>query len=993
MWFLTLVFVVLLQMPSKAQEPVEVGGLITQDAVWTPDFTYIVVENIRVISGVRLHIQAGTTVKINQGRGITIENGQLHITGTATDSVRLVANRAENESWNWSGITISSIEGEGNVKIEYTHLSDALVGIKAIASDHLLIQNNQIIENRNLGISLTNSSECIIRNNIILHNFQGIEIYASDPGNVSANNQILANKIENTTTNIIIHNNNHGSCPENMIDGNLIQRGIHGVWLFNNSNGGSGHATVQNNFIINNGTANDGYGIYVSMDSTIVQNNILWQNTTAVAFTEATKCHFLYNSLTANRNAIKIRNGSQLITVLNNTLTLNTSQIVQLSETEDFVFGRNNVFGNLPEEAAFVNQGANGLSIPENFWNTNDTAYLNKLIFDQNDNPSIGLVSYLPVLSEANTDAPMAPPIILKSQLVNGQTLLSWSKSPESDLLGYRLYYGTFNDYRFSDSTNLVSDTTFTLQGNLLNSQVAITSLDQEGNSIQAQVLGHQSPFSFATAYPYAGKDSTICSTETEFLLAESTVPIQYDSIVWKSSGDGQFSNVNQLRPVYSPGNSDIDQESVVLTLELWKNNQRRVDDMLLRIKKPPFVFAGNDVLISPDSLFTASEALLLQSEDLLWESLGDGSFDDVHKLKATYFPGEADIQNELVTLVLHALTTSCGTTSDTLQLLIRPAFSVQGFVSAHGMRQANVPVLALRINQDERIPASTLSTTETDGSFRFDKLFAATYVFYAIPDTFAGQQLLPTYHVKSERWQQAYEHRLLGDIYDLDIQLANCETSLPEGIGSITGFFGSPAFGAQDFDVYCQPWFGDDSAINYCSTGLSNATILLFSQSRDRVYRFALTDAEGKFSFGQLPYGNYLLEAELAGYTSSFSQIIRLSPDVPIVNDVSLQMAPDNKITISVPAQPTVYQTFRVYPNPTSRFVMVSDLDRMNDQQVTIYAYDVYGRLYFERIQTVQSHSLRIDLQSLPGGLYQMLIKSPSQQFSFPLIKQPERQ
>ena len=986
-------FVVLLQLPFKAQEPVEVGGLITEDAVWTPDFTYIVVENIRVTSGVRLHIQAGTTVKINQGRGITIENGQLHITGTATDSVYLVANRAAFESWNWSGITISSVEGDGNVQIEYAHLSDALVGIKAIASDKLIFQNNSIVENRNLGISLTNSSECIIRNNIIRHNFQGIEIYASDPGKVSAGNQILANKIENTTTNIIIHNNNHGSCPENSIENNLIQHGIHGIWLFNNSNGGSGHATVQNNIIIHNGNDNDGYGIYVSMDSTIVRNNILWQNTTAVAFTEATKCHFLHNSLTGNQNAIKIRNGSRQITFLNNTLTLNTGVVAQLNETSDFIFGQNNVFGNLLEEAAFVNQGESELAIPNNFWNSNDTVFLNQLIFDQNDNPSVGLVSYLPLLPEANIEAPIAPPFLLKSQLINGQTQLSWNKSPETDLAAYRLYYGTFSDYQFSDSTDLLTDTSFILPGNMLNRLVAITAQDQEGNSVQAQLMGHQSPFSFATAYPFAGHDNTICSTDTNFRLSESTAPIQYDSIVWRSSGDGQFTNINLLRPIYTPGNFDIDNEWVELTLELWKNNQQLDDKLLLQIKKPPFVFAGNDALISSDSVFTASDAQMLQSDDLLWESLGDGSFDDAHRLSSSYFPGPQDIQNEMVTLVLHALTTSCGTTSDTLRIFIRPAYSVQGFVSANGIRQANTPVVALRINQDERIPFSTLSVTGTDGGFFFDKLFAGTYVFYAIPDTFAGQRLLPVYHVEALRWQQAFQHQLIGDIYDLDIQLKNCETTLPEGIGSISGFFDSPAPETEDFGVYCQPWFANETAANYCSAGLSNATILLFSESRDRIYRFTLTNVEGKFNFNRLPFGKYLLEAELAGYTSSFSEMISLSPDLPTVNGVSLQLATNNKITISVPPQTPIGVKSMAFPNPTSRFVEISALEAFNNQPVTVYAYDVYGRLCFEQNQTVQGDILRLDLQSLPVGLYYLLIKSTSNQQSFPLIKQPAKQ
>lgn len=364
----------------QGQTIVEVGGLYAQNQLWTSDNEYHVVDNVRILLGTELRIEAGTTIRFNQGRGLYIEGGKLIVEGTSQDTVRMMANHSPGESWNWTGITISSVTQEGNVFIQYAHIRDALVGLRSVSGSELLLQNCHISNNRNIGISLFNSSYNTIQNNLISNNFLGMEIYASGPGNFSQYNEVVRNTFRNTTTNILIHNNNHGSCPHNNIEENLIDKGVHGIWLFNSTNqGGTGHVSINRNIIINNGTANDGYGIYVSMDSTTITHNIFWNNTTALNIIQAQKTHFLNNSLYDNKNGLIMRSNARDVGLLNNTITAASNQVLTFNYVDEILMAQNNIFGSRADNAIIQNLTAVDVQMANNYWGTTNDSLLQKL--------------------------------------------------------------------------------------------------------------------------------------------------------------------------------------------------------------------------------------------------------------------------------------------------------------------------------------------------------------------------------------------------------------------------------------------------------------------------------------------------------------------------------------------------------------------------------------------------------------------------------------
>jgi parallel beta-helix repeat protein len=985
-WMLSVVFF-LFTGKVHSQETIEVGGVLTGNTVWTKEFIYIVNEDVIVSPTVKLEIEAGVEVRFNQGRGLLVVGGQLSVNGTEEEMVKMIPNHIGVETWNWNGITISSIYQEGRIFINYSIIHKAVIGIRSNSGNHLVINNNTFLENRNVGISLINSSNCLVENNNIHENFLGLEIFSSDPNNNSSNNEVLRNHFSNITTNLIIHNSNHGGLTGNIISGNLIEGGVHGIWLYKGGHIGNGNVTITQNIIINIGTSSDGYGIYVAMDSTYITKNIFWQNTTAVSFREVNYCVLTNNNLYQNGRAVELRNGATKINMLQNTITGIESEVLILNQHAGVVFNDNNLFANKKSEMIVKNNTSVDIPINGNFWGTNDPFVIDQLIFDKNDDPLLGEFIYQPTLQKADTNAPIAPPSDVRAQLVNGSIKLSWRKNPESDLAGYRVNWGNFEHYKFTLSSEVITDTVFHLQNYSIEIPIAITALDKTAEGVINQLSGNESPFAFATLLPYAGQDSTICKNESVFLINQSTIPMAYDFVIWETDGDGTFNNPTDLKPTYLIGSEDYEKGQVNLKLSVTTNSLTISDSLTLYFAEPPFAFAGNSIIIPPDSIFTSTVAIAENYEQLLWTTLGDGVFSDNDTLNPVYFPGTQDILNESVQLILEVSNMFCQSFSDTLTLIIRQQYNVSGRVWADQTLQNNAPVIAVRLNENGDKPMSDISFTDEFGNFKFNNLFAGEYVFYAVIDTSNVVSYMPAYHPNKERWREAYVHDLKGDIYEIDIRLPIIEQQLPIGEGSISGKFLLPNYASNTFDTYCQPWFKDENVL-LCSEGLSNITIFLIGTNSNIVYDYTLTNNIGKFLFTGLPFGTYRIQAEVAGFDSETSSILTLSPDNSTVTDVLLNIEAFQKIGIYIPNHYKNEKNFSVYPNPSSNVIHVDCENFEGDELYNLTIFNFQGQKVQQTdIQTVND-KISIDITNLRNGVYQAKIMGQEVTKAFVFIK-----
>jgi gliding motility-associated-like protein len=189
-------------------------------------------------------------------------------------------------------------------------------------------------------------------------------------------------------------------------------------------------------------------------------------------------------------------------------------------------------------------------------------------------------------------------------------------------------------------------------------------------------------PFPVAVNEPSiasAGIDLSTCESSPVTLSASSVQ--NYTSFLWTSSGNGTFNDPAILHPVYTPGTEDILNGSVTLTLTTTAAEpcQDYSDSLALTITRQATVNAGEDYILCEGQQYMLNDASALNYSSLTWSTSGTGSFNDLSVLNALYTPGNADILNGHVLLILFATSQSpCTKVSDTLILSFIKAPVVQ---------------------------------------------------------------------------------------------------------------------------------------------------------------------------------------------------------------------------------------------------------------------------------------------------------------------------
>jgi hypothetical protein len=407
-------------------------------------------------------------------------------------------------------------------------------------------------------------------------------------------------------------------------------------------------------------------------------------------------------------------------------------------------------------------------------------------------------------------------------------------------------------------------------------------------------------------------------------------------------------------------------------------------DEITLYFSPEPYVFAGFDSYLAAGNSFLAGDAIADNYSTILWQTNGDGSFDDPSSLITLYTPGSADIAKEKVTLTLNVESDWCPATSDSLTLFIKQTYSLYGRAWKGSVLLPGNPILAILQNDDENpLPQRYISFSDETGNFEFTELIEGNYILYLPADTLEKTGFLPGYYVGQSRWQNAYVIDLKGNTYELDIRQMQQETQLPEGVGSISGRFAKPEVIPPGLHYLCIPWFRS-STMEFCNEGLSNVSFLLFSLSKQRIYAHALTDEQGFFHFNNLPFGSYIIEAEFAGYSSLSSAVIQISSESPSMSGVEAFINFENVIEIVFPEIPPVTTKWFAYPNP-AHFLLNIQSDFFNDKSQIHYAiYDLYGRKIIGGYEQSSGGILSIDVHFLESDMYIVKVESVNENISF---------
>ncbi|MBL4577422.1 MAG: T9SS type A sorting domain-containing protein, partial [Flavobacteriales bacterium] len=234
-----------------------------------------------------------------------------------------------------------------------------------------------------------------------------------------------------------------------------------------------------------------------------------------------------------------------------------------------------------------------------------------------------------------------------------------------------------------------------------------------------------------------AGANDTICEGDVKTL--SGSIGGSASSVIWSSSGTGNFNNATLLAPTYTPSAADVIIGSVNLTITTDDPAgpcNPATDFIVLVINQSPAASAGADAMICEGSSYTLTGTMGGGASSILWTSSGTGTFDDATLTGATYTPSALDIIIGSATLIITTDNPGgpCLATTDNMLLTINSSATVTAGVAAT-ICEGDTYILSGAMGGSA---SSVTWISSGTGSFDDATLLAATYT-HSAADALAG--------------------------------------------------------------------------------------------------------------------------------------------------------------------------------------------------------------------------------------------------------------
>ncbi len=974
----------------EAQHYVPINGEIDSLLVLPKlggDSVYWVNESLTVQNGGTLRMEGGVKMYFGQSAYLRVDNGNLLLDGQQNDSIYLLCYEFSHD---WAGIQLKNISVEDTVRISYVEVVGALTALNASTSNNVVVSHctfNNYYAGK--GIELIDCNHFLVDSCFFFQCVSGIELKARAAD--SEDNIFSHNIFDQGQINLEISNVGYGfKCNRNHVLDNCFQGAATAISFETLGGISDKDATnyIENNLISSDlpegGSGYSSYGLKAAMDSVVIRNNVFWSNDEAIRMMKV--CHLIveHNSFFENELTISNLLTAGSLQFEGNTISEAKKRIVSFPSNKSRMNG-NNFLHYKKNTTLFANVTTDDIDMRGNYWDAETTADIESVILDKHDSPSLGEIIYEDNLPECDTTAPIAPPFMVKKQLVNNRWLISWDENKEQDVDHYVLFYGYFNYYKFTNCIDNITDNSYILTPQQAEN-VAIMACDRPYNPDVYASVG-QSAYAFANYYPYAGHDGTLCASQSGYSINDANIPYIYSSFIWQSSGTGVFSDSIALRTIYYPSDEDYEAGEVTLTLRVTNNGVTKSDALHLELYKALSVYAGEDGFNSMNQPLFLDQAEAINYDSLRWHSLGDGRFEDSLALQAVYYPGELDKEQGYVELELEAWS-FCGHASDIVRFDLFKDYSLKGRTWVGGTLRPHTQVIAAALSDDNPFVSGFYRTVSDDeGLFKFDALLPDTYILYAFPDTLEAESG-GCYYLGDFQWNESNMIEMDGDVYDVDIDLPLVAQGFRIGEGIINGIFDYPEVPFKARDFYCQPWLREGSDVSYCSEGLSNVGILLLNANKQCILGFALTGPNGHFNFTDLPFGTYYVMADLPRYGRGMCEEITLSPEQPSMSGLHLFIGSEGRVCLR-PGFETLASKLSLHPNPVDTELVVDGL-----KGNTVYQVTVMNLLGTTVMPTTTTHTnllgeLPMTVGELPPGVYFIHVNDGTEPIMAKFMKQ----
>ena len=558
-----------------------VRGVIETSATWsTSGSPYYVVEDLLVPSWVTLTIEPGVTLRFDDGKYLKVE-GDLVARGTVDSNIVFTSNSETPSAGSWSkvwlnGTSVTSDSSDNYTSgtvLEYCQFLYAVDGLQLSSSS--CIVDNCLFEDNTSGMRFQSGSNSIVRNSVFRNNGSGV---ACSQG-TSNNNKFISNLIYantgsgltlggykiNSANNTFRDNRiwNNGGYGMSFGTGNVVSGFVNNLIVKNTvySNGGGIHVSDRDNVIRHNIIFGNGTGLSTSHgdDGLVIASNVFYDNTSAMVFTNGWYGGRIdSNQIISNGSAIQLGSLGTSYYPHNfsfsyNTINVHTkSPVVEILQASGIVFNNNNFPA--MDDSIFTNWTTANVNAENNYWWDTTSVGIGSLIYDYYDDFERGIVDYTPYLDSLNTGAPILPPRNLVKSESGSDVQLSWAANEESDLVGYKVYYGSPTGYSFANVVDVGNTTSYTLAGASISDTIAVTAYDAGADGTNDKAEGHESWFKYAKPPPEPPSNLSITAGNQQITLN------------WSANTESDLNKYYVYRDTTSPTNSLID--SIIISAQ-----------------------------------------------------------------------------------------------------------------------------------------------------------------------------------------------------------------------------------------------------------------------------------------------------------------------------------------------------------------------------------------------------------------------------------------
>ncbi len=244
----------------------------------------------------------------------------------------------------------------------------------------------------------------------------------------------------------------------------------------------------------------------------------------------------------------------------------------------------------------------------------------------------------------------------------------------------------------------------------------------------------------------------------------------------------------------------------------------------------------------------------------------------------------------------------------------------------------------------------------DSAGTYNFGNVPAGSYYIYAMltPGSPAFFDYMPTYYTNSLTWQGA----------------TIVTTGEPNGWYPIS-LVSSSTYGVGNASISGTISMGGTFK---SGTPAANVEIILFN-STGLPIAYTFSNNEGAFSFSNLPYGEYTVQAEMTGKTTE-AMVVILSDGsssaniIFVVNENSISVLGENELD-----KPTL-EAGNPYPNPVGELLYL-DLSSLTSTKVIAEIIDLQGRIIRSEdlITSLGGNRISIATGDLIKGMYLLRI------------------